>query len=433
VLLVMKATAEDGAVIEDKTDIDYQMGSQLFGPLGRIVDKALEGMNQGEKCSLACAKDYVLFKDDKQRGVVTIELHLKEIYSVSDVSYAKDKSIMKKTIREGEGYQKPQDGSTVTLKVEAATDAAGGALQGFSGPSELKFEAGLGEVCDVIERAITDMKKGERALVTCTAATAPKAAEAKLGLSSIKADTVILTLELLDMTKVKDSWNMSDEDKVGLALKRKEHGGKLFSAKRYELALDKYKKVEDAIASHESCAEDLKIKAIDVKKLAELNKAACFLKVGDPAGAIESCDKVLKDDKSNIKALFRRGRARYDKRDHLDALQDLERVLELDPNNAEAKVLLQHVRRAQKLADRQAKATFAKMCKGLGKLGAASRTKAAAVEKKSDEDEFVGSDEELEKTEDSKATGGTADTGESKAEESKVEGGKVADSGKVPE
>ena len=46
------------------------------------------------------------------------------------------------------------------------------------------------------------------------------------------------------------------------------------------------------------------------KTVLESNKAAVYLKLKDWSAAVESCDKVLKSDPSNIKALFRRSQAR---------------------------------------------------------------------------------------------------------------------------
>jgi len=190
---------------------------------------------------------------------------------------------------------------------------------------------------------------------------------------------------------------LSSDEKLGLARKRKLDGGVLFSAKRFELALEKYKKVVDAVADADTFEGAQKAPAVEVKRTAELNKAACYLKVGDLKGALESCDKVLKEDKTNIKALFRRAKVRHERTDHLEAMKDLRRILELDPKNGEARAFFLQVKKAQKGVDRTAQGTFAKMCRGLGKLGADSRTRAASADEpdpeEMDEDEPRGEGE----------------------------------------
>merc|ERR1719181_1192068 len=106
---------------------------------------------------------------------------------------------MKKTIKEGEGYDTPKDAATVKLSVEAATDGAA-ALPGFTA-KVLEFTAGNGEVCDALEFVTADMKKGERAILTVT--TPGLAKEAQLGLGNIAAEKVVLVVELTEFEKAK--------------------------------------------------------------------------------------------------------------------------------------------------------------------------------------------------------------------------------------
>ena len=58
----------------------------------------------------------------------------------------------------------------------------------------------------------------------------------------------------------------------GVGLEAEVQGGTLFSAKRFELALEKYKKINDAVSNSDQFDEGLKAKAVEVKKLAELNR-----------------------------------------------------------------------------------------------------------------------------------------------------------------
>lgn len=261
-------------------------------------------------------------------------------------------------------------------------------MPGFSGPLELAFDVLCGEVCDALECAVLDMKKGERAVVT---AAASKAADPKLGLTEVNAEKVVLTLEIVDFEKGPDVWSLEAEEKLKIAAQRKDVGAKLFAAKRFELALEKYSSVFEAAnyVSADNCKDEaLKAHGADLKKAAELNKAACFLKFIDLKlgsseealkSCVDSCNKVLETDTSNPKALFRRAKARYLQKLIADAAADIEALLRVDSNNAEAKNLQQHIARAQKLEDKKSKATFARMCQGLGKLGSESRSTASGA------------------------------------------------------
>lgn len=131
-------------VKEEKTDFEYVLGSGVFGPLSKAVDKALTGMKKDEEASLKCTKDYA-YGDEKPEGAV-IDITLAEIFETKDVSFAKNKSVMKKQVKAGEGYDTPKDNSKVTLSVEGAA-------------ATVDFTCGNGDVCDAVEAAVLEMKK----------------------------------------------------------------------------------------------------------------------------------------------------------------------------------------------------------------------------------------------------------------------------------
>mmetsp|Transcript_21409 Transcript_21409/g.54571 ORF Transcript_21409/g.54571 Transcript_21409/m.54571 type:complete len:661 (+) Transcript_21409:92-2074(+) len=366
VRMSIKATS-GGKVLEDRQLFDYVLGSGTLGSMTKVVDKSLTEMNAGGKVNLYCEKGYVFPDEDK----VKIELTLDEVYEVNDVSILKDGTVMKKTLQDSEDYEKPKDGYKATLKVVAATDGTN-PLPGFTGPTELSFVCGNGDVCDAIEGAAVEMKLHERAIIT---APADKCQEPKLGLQGLKEGKVQLTLELLDREKGQDLWSMHYEDKLDNALDRKEIGGKLFKAKRFELALDKYKKAQELVRETSNWSDDAKGRAKELTQVCELNKAAVWLQLNEPTNALSCCNEVLKEDPHNVKAIFRRSKAQFSRGEHAAALRDLDRVIEMDPSNTEAKALVPKVKQAQKLADKESRSTFAKMCEGFGKLGSGKENK----------------------------------------------------------
>ena len=108
-------------------------------------------------------------KGEKAVFTVTVLAQAHEEDEAKDVSFAKDMTMMKKVIKEGEGYDFPKDMANVTLFVTSATDGAA-SLAGFT-PKVLVFTAGNGEVCDALECAATEMKKCEKVMLTVTAPT----------------------------------------------------------------------------------------------------------------------------------------------------------------------------------------------------------------------------------------------------------------------
>merc|ERR1712107_708649 len=155
--------------------------------------------------------------------------------------------------------------------------------------------------------------------------------------------------------------------KVGFGTSRKEMGSTLFKRGRTALALERYKVAEMFSYIDSMKDETLKTKAKDLKRLCELNKAACFLKLKDYAEAKKACETVLKDEPNNVKAMFRKAQACYEMKDIQDCMRELKRLIEIDAQNKEARALMKKAHVAQKVDDKKSKGLFTNMCKALGK------------------------------------------------------------------
>jgi len=270
---------------------------------------------------------------------------------------------MKKLVKDGGGYDKAKDAKSVKLNVMAATDGSA-ALPSFVSKT-LEFSAGNGEVCDALECAVAEMKKGDKAVLTISSPSL--AEEEQLGLKGVAADKVVLTVELEDFEKAKDSWSLSEEEKLEFGTARKEKGSELFKAGRLQMALSRYKQVGEMFSYIDNFKEENKAKAKDLKKACELNKAAVSLKLKLYSEAKKSCEEVLKEDRLNVKATFRQAQAEYGLKNFSDCIRGCKKVVELDPKNREARELLKEAQAGQKEEDKKAKGLFANMCKALGK------------------------------------------------------------------
>jgi tetratricopeptide (TPR) repeat protein len=86
-----------------------------------------------------------------------------------------------------------------------------------------------------------------------------------------------------------------------------------------------------------------------------LNVAACLIREKRPKEAIEYCDKVLKEERSHVKALFRRGRAREEIGDYELALTDFQKAHEFAKDDMEITRAITSVRKrvqeSQKVVD----------------------------------------------------------------------------------
>mmetsp|Transcript_106796 Transcript_106796/g.168741 ORF Transcript_106796/g.168741 Transcript_106796/m.168741 type:complete len:593 (+) Transcript_106796:54-1832(+) len=361
VRMTVKVFGKDGSVLQEKADFDYILGSGVLGPIEKAVDKALTGMKKGEEASLACTSEYAGPDGEK------IDLTLVQLYETKDVSFAKNKSLMKKQIVEGEGYDTPKDAAKVKLMVSDATNGTQ-QLSGFIAKA-LEFTVGNGEVCDALECAVAEMKLKEKAILTCRDGRI--AEEVKLGLNNLSVlnyEKYVFYLELVEFTKAKDTWDMTEDEKIEFATARKDVGGALFKAARWRMALGRYKKIIDLFNYLDGIKdEDKKAKAKELKKLCELNSAACNLKLKEFSDAQKNCDNVLKEETSNVKALFRRAQAHLGNKNYVVSMADLKKLIEIDPQNREARALMKEAQAGQKEEDKKSKGLFAKMCQGLGK------------------------------------------------------------------
>ncbi|CAK0832627.1 unnamed protein product, partial [Prorocentrum cordatum] len=366
VLTDVRATAAAGGPAKDWAGLEYRLGFSALGPLGRACDAALKGMKKGEEALLRCTKDYSC--EDWSDGV-EVTIKLQEIFETRDVSFRKDGAVLKKRTREGEGHSTPTEASKVTLSVDDARQADA-LVPGFAS-QVLEFTLGNGEVCDALECAAAHMKRLERA--TLTVARPALAAEARLGLRDVGAggESIVLTLEMKEFENGKEQWDMSDEEKMKFCGERKAVGNSLFKAGRLDLALGRYKKVGDVFTYIDNYPEDVKAKARDLKQACELNRAMCYLRMNDYDEAKAACNRVLKDDKGNVKALYRRAQCEHALRNFEECIGDCKRVAEADPQNREVRALLKQAMEGQKEVNRQAKGMYANMMNGLGKSSGA--------------------------------------------------------------
>ena len=268
-----------------------------------------------------------------------------DLFKTKDVSFAKDKTMMKKVIREGEGYDFSKDTAKVKLSVESPTDGAA-SLAGFI-PKVLVFTAGNGEVCDALECAVMEMKKGEMAMLTVTEPA--QAQKAQLGLMNLTT-TVVLTLKLQEVDASKSMCSLSEQEKVDFAVARKDVAGALFKSGRTQLALERYKKIVELFTYIDKVKEEgIKTRAKELKRVCELNKAACYLRLQEHAEAKKACDEVLKEESQNVKALYRRAKAEFGLKNFQECILECQRVVDIDPENREVRVLIKQA--AEQIAD----------------------------------------------------------------------------------
>ncbi|CAH0394878.1 unnamed protein product [Bemisia tabaci] len=154
-----------------------------------------------------------------------------------------------------------------------------------------------------------------------------------------KPQDLEFTIELLEVAAPneysKESWQLTEDEKLKEVPKLQIAGNEKYKNKDYEGAASTY-------ATAIGYLEQLMIKekpkdeewnTLNSLKLPLLlNFSQCKLLLGDYYPVIEHCTTVLESEPGNVKALFRRGKAHFAVWNVEEAKKDFERVATLDPS-----------------------------------------------------------------------------------------------------
>ncbi|XP_951815.1 cyclophilin, putative [Theileria annulata] len=190
------------------------------------------------------------------------------------------------------------------------------------------------------------MKMGEKALLVIQ----PEYGYGKSGAGEAIPPNSVLNfeIELINFrVKPKNKWEMSIDEKLQASLDVKLDGNNKFSQGNYRGAISMYLEgLEYLSESSEWPDESMKL-ANTTKLQCYLNLSNCYLKVSEFRDAEKNASEALKLDNHNIKALFRRALARLNY-DILDgAIEDLNSLLKLDPNNLDGQKYLKLAKQKQ--------------------------------------------------------------------------------------
>ncbi|CAI0561170.1 unnamed protein product [Linum tenue] len=331
---------ENGTFVAKSDGVEFTVQEGHFCP---ALAKAVKTMKKGEKVVLTVKPQYGFGESGKSASAdggavppnatlqITLELvSWKTVSSVTD-----DKKVIKKIVKEGEGYEKPNDGSVVQLKlIGKLQDGTVFLKKGHEDGQLFEFKTDEEQVIDGLDRAVMTMKKGEVALLTIAPEYAFGTSESKQDLSVVPPNSTLhYEVELVSFVKEKESWDMNTQEKIEAAGKKKEEGNVLFKAGKYVRASKRYEKAVKFVEYDTSFSDEEKKQSKALKVACNLNDAACKLKLKDYKAAEKLCSKVLEMDSRNVKALYRRAQAYIQLADLELAEFDIKKALEIDPNN----------------------------------------------------------------------------------------------------
>ncbi|KAI3742072.1 hypothetical protein L1987_59752 [Smallanthus sonchifolius] len=345
VLVNYEVRLEDGTLIAKSDGVEFTVQDGHFCP---ALSKAVKTMKKGEKVILIVKPQYGFGEKGKQasgneggvpaNATLQITLELVSWKTVTDVT--KDRKVMKKILTEGEGYERPNEGAAVQVKlIGKLQDGTIFTKKGYDGTEAFEFRTDEEQVIDGLDRAVVTMKKGEVAVLTIAQEYAFGSTESKQELAVVPPNsTVIYEIELVSFVKEKESWDMDTQEKIEAASKKKEEGNSLFKAGKYSKASKRYEKAAKYIEYDSSFGDEEKKQAKALKVSCNLNNAACKLKLKDYKQAEKLCTKVLEIESKNVKALYRRAQAYIHVADLDLAELDIKKALEIDPDNRDVKL-----------------------------------------------------------------------------------------------
>lgn len=208
-------------------------------------------------------------------------------------------------------------------------------------PSDIIYGASekewiLGDACTEldrqIERAISTMFINETSLITVRINSEKNATIDEI-------QNIKFQLTLIKFLPFKPIWQWTPEEKYEIALKYKERGIQIFQKTHYVDAFHKFSKACKILITLEPII-DLKLNANLLKDIENLrtllynNMAECHVHRKNYEHVITLCNKVLDRDVNNVKALYRRGIAYGNLQNYENSVDDLKKVLSLEPNNS---------------------------------------------------------------------------------------------------
>ncbi|KAL2319318.1 hypothetical protein Fmac_028287 [Flemingia macrophylla] len=416
VLVKYEAHLEDGTLVAKSNGVEFTVNGGHFCP---ALSKAVKTMKKGEKVILTVKPQYAFGEKGKPahgdegavppNATLQITLELVSWKTVSEVT--DDKKVMKKILKEGEGYERPNEGAIVKLKVIGKLqDGTLFLKKGHDDEWDLfEFKTDEEQVIDGLDRAVLTMKKGEVALLTIAPEYAFGSSESQQDLAVVPPNsTLYYEVELVSFVKEKESWDMSTQEKIEAAGKKKEEGNALFKAGKYTRASKRYEKVikyklnvyfyplsfqciSRDIFVTETLSQAVKFIEYDtpfseeekksskaLKVACNLNNAACKLKLKDYKQAEKLCTKVLDLESTNVKALYRRGQAYIQLADLDLAELDIKKALEIDPNNRDVKIEYKTLKEKMKEYNRKEAKFYGNMFNKLHKLDSVESSKPAS-------------------------------------------------------
>lgn len=307
---------------------------------------ALKTMKKQEKVSLVIKPPYGL-------GEATIKAELELLSWKKVVDVTKDGGVIKRVLKDSSDYKTATAESTVKVRLTGKL-SDGTVFEEHQDNNLLEFVVGEEQVCQGLDEAVQTMKVHEVAEITVQPQYGYKGQNHEGQKAPVPANSTLqYMVELVELHKPREGYEMEAPEKLQEAGKRKDAGNALFKQGKWQRALKKYQKGVEFIEHDDQFSDQEKKQSSEIKKSCNLNLAAVHLKLNNVKEACRACNKVLEKDSSNVKALFRRAQAYMATQDYIEARQDLDLAIKVDPTNRDLRTLLKKLKVDQAAVDKK--------------------------------------------------------------------------------
>lgn len=369
-------TLTDGTKFDSSRDRGDQF-SFVLGQ-GKVIkgwDVGVATMKRGELAVLTCRSDYAYGDTGSPptippKATLCFEVELFD-WKGEDLSKDQDEGILRTRLHKGEGFESPNDGASCEVHITGRYND-----QIFE-DRDVSFVVGEGTESGVvagIDHAIKKFIRGERSKLKIKAEYA-YGSQGNPAYNIPAGAELTYEVTLKTFEKAKESWELDTAEKLEQSAIVKDKGTKFFKEGKYDLALKYYEKINSFLEYEEKLEGEEAEKRQALMLAAHLNCAMCHLKTGKHLEAMNQCDKALELDPKNEKGYFRRASAHMKMKNYEEAIADFKKVLEVDPENKAAKNQITLAQRSIKMHRDKEKQTYAGMFTKFAELDAKKKPK----------------------------------------------------------
>lgn len=339
----------DGTVFDSSVERGEKFSFTLGkGQVIKGWDLGIASMRRGEVAQFTLAPEFAYGANGSPpkippNATLVFEVELFD-WRMEDLTKKKDGGVLKSIQVEGSGYSSPNDGSTVTIKYTLKYEDR------LLEEREVTYIAGEASEVNLIEGidfAVVKMKKGEKSLLVIKRHYAWRDLPPLQFKLPEDYEQVTAEVTLIDFEKRKETWEMTDDERLTSAEYCKNRGSEFFKQGKYSLALKQYKRCVQHVGPSDAATQSNQRKS-SILLAGYLNLAITFLKLNRPLEAKDNANLALEIDPDNIKGLFRRGVALHAIKEYDQAKRDFEKMIKLDSSNNAARVELAKTMKAIK-------------------------------------------------------------------------------------